>query len=98
MSSPLAQRLAQAKWGNFPVKDLFEIESTKRKFDANKVVVLEQGTAPYVIRSSINNGQKGYLNENENILIPVILFLLDKTPLLCFTKSCLTLLETKLKS
>ena len=70
MSSPLAQRLAQAKWGNFPVKDLFEIESTKRKFDANKVVVLEQGTAPYVIRSSINNGQKGYLNENEQYLNP----------------------------
>lgn len=49
---------------------MFEIASTKRKYDANKVIVLEQGTAPYVIRTSVNNGQKGYLNEDVQYLNP----------------------------
>lgn len=43
MSSPLSQQVVQAKWGGFHLKDLFEIKSSIKRFDANKVTVLERG-------------------------------------------------------
>ena len=68
MSSPLSQQVVQAKWGGFHLKDLFEIKSSIKRFDANKVTVLERGLHPYIIRSGSNNGQRGYLKENEQFL------------------------------
>lgn len=68
MSSPLSQQVIQAKWGGFHLKDLFEIKSSIKRFDANKVTVLERGLHPYIIRSGSNNGQRGYLKENEQFL------------------------------
>lgn len=49
--------------------DLFTIKSSKKKFDANKVTVLEEGS-PYVVRLGSNNGVKGYLKEDSQYLNP----------------------------
>ena len=68
MISPLSHRFVQAKWGGFHLKDLFEIKSSIKRFDANKVTVFERGHHPYIIRSGSNNGQRGYLKENEKFL------------------------------
>lgn len=45
--------------------DLFEINSYKKRFDANKVEVLKNGKFPYVVRMGSNNGQKGFINEDK---------------------------------
>ncbi len=47
---------------------MFEVNSSKKRFDANKVVVLETGKFPYVVRMSSNNGQKGFIHEDEQFL------------------------------
>ena len=52
------------KWGEFKIGDLFEIGTSKKRFDANKVEIFEYGTYPYIVRTSLNNGRKGYINEN----------------------------------
>lgn len=49
------------------VSDIFNVSSSKKRFDANKVEILTKGY-PYVVRTSNNNGIKGYLNENINYL------------------------------
>jgi hypothetical protein len=51
----------------FKIGELFDIHSYKKRFDANKVVVSEIGK-PYVARTSINNGIRGYINEDEQFL------------------------------
>ncbi|HBK82750.1 MAG TPA: type II restriction endonuclease subunit M [Flavobacterium sp.] len=48
--------------------DLFEINSYKKRFDANKVEILDNGKFPYVVRMGSNNGQKGFINEDESFL------------------------------
>ena len=60
--------MKNVKWGEYKLGDLFEVNSSKKKFDANKVDVFENGKFPYVVRMSSNNGQKGYINEEENFL------------------------------
>jgi len=47
---------------------LFEVNSSKKRFDANKVVVFETGKFPYVVRMSSNNGQNGFIKEDEQFL------------------------------
>jgi len=51
----------------FRIGELFEINSYKKRFDANKVVISESGK-PYVVRTSLNNGIRGYINEDEAYL------------------------------
>lgn len=51
----------------FKINDLFEINSYKKRFDANKVTILDKGN-PYVVRTSLNNGIRGYINEDEEYL------------------------------
>lgn len=55
-------------WGQFKLGDIFEVKSYKKKFDANKVEVLTNGKFPYVVRMSLNNGQKGFINEDKKFL------------------------------
>ena len=43
---------------------MFDILTYKKRFDANKVTVLEYGTNPYVVRMGSNNGQKGFIDED----------------------------------
>lgn len=47
---------------------MFEVTSYRKRFDANKVTVLETGGHPYVVRTGINNGQKGFIEEDEIFL------------------------------
>lgn len=42
--------------------------SYKKRFDANKVNLLEQGGFPYIVRMGSNNGQKGFINGEEKYL------------------------------
>jgi len=60
--------LKNVKWGEFKLGELFEVNSYKKRFDANKVEVLDNGKFPYVVRMGSNNGQKGYINEDEQFL------------------------------
>ena len=61
-------------WGEYKLGDLFEIVSYKKRFDANKVTVIEEGGHPYIVRQSTENGKKGnieasveYLNDGNTI-------------------------------
>jgi len=47
------------KFQEFLIGELFEINSYKKRFDANKVVISEVGK-PYVVRTGLNNGIRGY--------------------------------------
>lgn len=47
---------------------MFEINTSKKRFDANKVEILENGKFPYVVRTSLNNGIRGYINEDKQFL------------------------------
>jgi len=58
----------EMEWGEFEIGDLFDFLTSKKRFDANKVTILENGNYPYIVRTSLNNGTKGYLNENEEYL------------------------------
>jgi hypothetical protein len=60
--------LKNVEWGEFSIRELFEVTSSEKRFDANKVTVLENGKFPYVVRTSLNNGIKGYISENEAFL------------------------------
>lgn len=42
--------------------------SYKKRFDANKVNLLEKGGFPYIVRMGSNNGQKGFINGEEKYL------------------------------
>jgi len=51
----------------FQIKELFEINSYKKRFDANKITISEIGK-PYVVRTALNNGIRGYIQEDEEFL------------------------------
>lgn len=54
-------------WGEFKISDLFKVNSSKKRFDANKIQILNDGY-PYIVRTALNNGVKGYLKENPEFL------------------------------
>lgn len=68
MNAPLHEKLKNVEWGEYRLGDLFEINSYKKRFDANKVNVSNNGKFPYVVRMGSNNGQKGFINEDEIFL------------------------------
>ncbi len=53
------------KWGEFRLGDLFDVLSYKQRFDANKVTLVENGGHPYIVRQGSDNGQKGFIGEDE---------------------------------
>ncbi|GAA8099809.1 restriction endonuclease subunit S [Helicobacter pylori] len=58
-------------WQSFRLGDLFEVLPYKKRFDANKVNIYAsktKDTYPYIVRTSLNNGIRGYLKENTNFL------------------------------
>ena len=55
------------KFGEFRISDLFEINSSAKRFDANKVIIGEIGK-PYVVRTALNNGIRGFINEDDEYL------------------------------
>lgn len=57
----------------FKIEDLFNVESSKKIFHANNVVIKncpEKDFYPYVVRSAQNNGVVGYINEKKEYLNP----------------------------
>ncbi len=66
-----ALNLIGLMWQSFKLGDLFEVLPYKKRFDANKVNIYAsktKDTYPYVVRTSLNNGIRGYLKENTNFL------------------------------
>ncbi len=55
------------KWGEFRIGDLFKVESSQKRFDANKVEISDVGM-PYIVRTSQNNGVKGFISEDYQFL------------------------------
>lgn len=53
--------------GVFNIGDLFEINTYKKRYDANKTTISDIGY-PYVVRTSLNNGVKGFINEDVQYL------------------------------
>ena len=68
IEASLNEKLQAVKWGKYTLGDLFEVDSYTKRFDANKVVVKEKGEYSYIVRTSINNGQKGYIDEDKRYL------------------------------
>lgn len=53
------------EFADFKVKESFQILTYKKRFDANKIELSLSNTGhPYVVRTSLNNGVKGYINED----------------------------------
>ena len=57
----------QITFNEFKIGDLFEINSSEKRFDANKVDISKTGN-PYVVRTSLNNGIRGYIEEDKQFL------------------------------
>lgn len=60
-------------WKEFKIGDVLDIRSSNGIFHANALNISEQpfeGSHPYVVRSSKNNGIRGYIKENETALNP----------------------------
>lgn len=58
------------KWGEYKLGELFDVLSYRKRFDANKVSLVENGGHPYIVRQSTDNGKKGNINENPLFLNP----------------------------
>ncbi len=56
------------KTRKFKISDLFSVETPKRRFNANAIKF--GGTRPYVVRTSLNNGQRGTIIADEKWLNP----------------------------
>lgn len=54
------------QYKNYKLGDLFNINSSKKKFNANSIKM--NGGYPYVVRSKNNNGIKGYTYQDEKYL------------------------------
>jgi hypothetical protein len=52
----------------FALGELFDILTTKQKFNASHVKFLDEGGHPYVSRGSTNNGIRGYIEEDTQFL------------------------------
>ena len=57
--------LENVEWGQFKLGDLFDVQTPKKRFDSNKVTVQEYGGHPYVVRTGLSNGVKGFIVEDE---------------------------------
>ena len=64
IDAPLNEKLQEIKWGEFKLGELFEILSYQKRFDANKVEILQNGDYPYIVRTAFNNGQRGFIDED----------------------------------
>lgn len=67
IEASLNEKLKDVEWGEYKLGDLFKVKTYKRRFDANKVKLLDKGH-PYVVRMSTNNGVRGYISEDEKFL------------------------------
>lgn len=47
---------------------MFWVLAYKKRFDANKVTILDSGKYPYIVRMSTNNGRRGFIEEDTKYL------------------------------
>lgn len=52
----------------FKISDILDVITPSKRFNANAVEITEYTGHPYVVRSSVNNGIRGYINEDEQYL------------------------------
>ncbi|PSM51481.1 type IIB restriction/modification system, specificity subunit [Campylobacter blaseri] len=61
--------LQSVKWGEFLLRDLFEVASSKKIYHANNLENIFKnqikGSFPYVVRTTRQNGVRGYIIEDE---------------------------------
>lgn len=70
LERPRFSRELPKAWADFKIggeNGLFKIESSRKKFNANTIKLGEIGY-PYVVRTSLNNGIRGLLNEDKKYL------------------------------
>lgn len=79
LSSPRLEKLEKdfkqsgGEWREYKIGDLFEVKSSKKIFHANNLKISpneDMGFYPYVVRSTLNNGIRGYINESAKFLNP----------------------------
>ncbi|UUD36325.1 restriction endonuclease subunit S [Mycoplasmopsis citelli] len=73
LSNNLGSNVLDIKWSEFKINDLFEVNSSKKTFNANKLNIYkkqENGLLPYVTRTSKTNGIVGFIKENINFSNP----------------------------
>ena len=61
----------EVKWGEFRVGELFEVGPSRQIFHGNNINIYKnqiEGSYPYVVRNSINNGVRGYVIEDTQAL------------------------------
>lgn len=64
--SPRPTKLKAWAYKDFKIEDLFDVSSSKKKFNANNIY--NDGCYPYVVRTSENNGIGGFINEDTKFL------------------------------
>lgn len=58
-------------WKKYQISDLFLIQNPVKKFNANSIKIYKtrvKDSYPYIVRSSFNNGQKGFIIEDKQYL------------------------------
>ena len=69
VESSLNEKLVNVEWGESKVSDLFSVNTSKKRFDANKVKISKDKRGyPYIVRQSTNNGRRGYIQESPEYL------------------------------
>ena len=69
VESSLNEKLESVEWGEFNIKDLFSVNTSNKRFDANKVKISKDKNGyPYIVRQSTNNGRRGYIQESPEYL------------------------------
>ena len=66
-------KIDTSTWQEFRLGDLFKIEGAEKRFNANSVTVYDKpvkGAHPYVVRTSQNNGVRGWIIADEKYLLP----------------------------
>ena len=65
VESSLNEKLVNVEWGESKVSDLFSVNTSNKRFDANKVKISKDKRGyPYIVRQSTNNGRRGYIQES----------------------------------
>lgn len=77
-----------ATFKEFKLEDIFEVKTTKQKYNANAVTIYKDssnpGTHPYVVRTEYNNGIRGYIEGDKEGLNPGNTISFGQDTFVCF--------------
>ena len=72
VDASLNKMLENVEWGEFRLGDLFEVKSSKKIYHANQIDKIfdryVENSFPYIVRTTQNNGLRGYIVEDINFL------------------------------